>query len=321
MKNVRPLKIGSLELPTNIIFSPLAGCSDVAYRAMVRRYFSGLVYCEMVKMEALVRCDKTTFSLLRYLPDMHPIGAQLCGANARICAESARIIEDLGFDIVDLNCGCPVDKVTKDGSGSALLKNPQRIADIISTMKAAVSIPVTLKIRMGWDANSICAAEITQLAKEAGADAVAIHGRTRAQGYKGPAEYAPIKEAVDVSRGMPVIGNGDVFCFESAQRLFDATGCAGILVARGGMGAPWLGAEIEERSQGRPFTPPETLDVLREHIDTIFRYENEKKALLDIRRVGSWYLKKGENMRQLRGQMSKLSSRAELDELLGQLTS
>jgi len=311
------LTIGKLKLKSKIIHSPLAGCSDVAYRTMVRRFDPDtLIYCEMVKMEALVRADKTTLSLLSYTANMHPIGAQLCGARPELAGPCAKIIEDLGFDCIDLNCGCPVDKVTKDGSGSGLLKTPEKISEIISNMKAAVSIPVTVKIRMGWDENSIFPDKIVRLAEEAGADAVAIHGRTRAAGYRGPAQRGPIRDGVLASRNIPVIGNGDVFDFKSADGLFKETGCAGILVARGGMGAPWLSREISCNYAKAPFTPPDPIQVLREHIDCIFETENEKKALLDIRRVGSWYLKNAKDSRQMRHRISRLSSRTELNALL-----
>lgn len=312
----KKLRIKDLELSSNIIHSPLAGCSDVAYRQMLREYHDGLIYCEMVKMDALVRNDKTTYSLLNYRPNMHPIGAQLCGSKRHLAGPSAKIIEDLGFDIVDLNCGCPVDKVTKDGSGSGLLKQPTLIADIIAEMKAAVNIPVTLKIRIGWDENSICADKIVQIAEEAGADAVAIHGRTRAQGYRGPAIREPVRQAVLAAKKIPVIGNGDVFDPESADALFKETGCHGILIARGGMGAPWLAKQIIDFYMKRPIESPNPIDVLLRHIDYIFQTENEKKALLDIRRVGSWYLKHTENTRQMRHQISRLKSKEELKSLL-----
>lgn len=312
-----PLQMGTLKLKSNIIHSPLAGCSDIAYRTQVRRFDPHtLIYCEMVKMEALVRADKTTLSLLSYTADMHPIGAQICGSRPDLAGPCAKLIENLGFDCIDLNCGCPVDKVTKDGSGSGLLKTPEKIGDIISNMKAAVSIPVTIKIRMGWDEQSIFPEKIVRLAEEAGADAVAIHGRTRAAGYRGPAQREPIRNGVLAAKKIPVIGNGDVFDTASADGLFKETGCAGILIARGGMGAPWLSREITAFYANEPFIPPDPLTTLREHIDTIFETENEKKALLDIRRVGSWYLKQTKDMRQMRHQISRLSSRAELKALL-----
>src|SRR3984893_6443256 len=179
----RPFQLGALQLPSNIFCAPLAGCSDLPFRMMTTKFQPGLVYCEMVKMDALVRHDPHTYRLLDYETSMHPIGAQLCGSKPQLAGKSAKILEDLGFDVVDLNCGCPVDKVTKDGSGSGLLKNPQLIGEIISQMVASVRIPVTVKIRAGWDAQNINAEEITEIAEQAGAVAICIHGRTRSQGY------------------------------------------------------------------------------------------------------------------------------------------
>src|SRR5579863_1856971 len=177
----RPFKLGNLELPSNIFCAPLAGCSDLPFRKMTTKFQPGIVYCEMVKMDALVRHDPHTYRLLDYTPGLHPIGAQLCGSKLQFVQQSAKIIEDLGFDVLDFNCGCPVDKVTKDGSGSGMLRTPELIGEMISAMVSAVKIPVTVKIRAGWDEAHINAAEITQIAEQAGAKAITIHGRTRAQ--------------------------------------------------------------------------------------------------------------------------------------------
>src|SRR5579872_5393446 len=166
-----PFFIGSVKLPNKILYAPLAGCSDLPFRRMSCRYRPGIVYCEMVKIDALVRNDQNTYRMLDYDADMHPIGAQLCGSKPKVAAAAARIVEDLGFDVIDFNCGCPVDKVTKDGSGSGMLKTPELIGEMISAMVSAVKVPVTVKIRAGWDEKHINAAEITNIAEKAGAKA------------------------------------------------------------------------------------------------------------------------------------------------------
>ena len=240
----RSLSFGSLKLPSPILYAPLAGCSDLPYRFMSCKYRPGLVYCEMVKIDALVRHDSHTYRLLDYTADMHPIGAQICGSKPKMASDAARIIESLGFDVIDFNCGCPVDKVTKDGSGSGMLKNPQLIGEVLSNVVAAVKIPVTVKIRAGWDEQSINAAEITKIAESAGAKAITVHGRTRAQGYRGPANWDYIKEAKEAANQILVIGNGDVFDAKSGADLFNHTDCDGILVARGTMGQPWIAENI-----------------------------------------------------------------------------
>ena len=202
MKEQTPFNLGSAVLPNNVLFAPLAGCSDVPYRQMARRYNPGIVYCEMVKLDALVRHDPHTYRLLDYTPGMHPIGAQVCGSKAKYAKTAARIIEDLGFDVLDLNCGCPVDKVTKDGSGSGLLKTPYLIGEILSEMIATVKIPVTVKIRAGWDEAHINAAEVTKIAESAGAKAITVHGRTRAQAYRGPANWDHISDCKKAAKNI-----------------------------------------------------------------------------------------------------------------------
>jgi len=165
---IKPVQLGHLTLPNNIIYSPLAGCSDYPFRKIVSNFHDGLSFCEMVKMDALLRYDKNTFSMLDYDPSTRPAGAQLCGSKPELAGLSAKIIEDLGFDVVDLNCGCPVDKVTKDGSGSGLLKNPEVIAEILHQMVSHTQIPVTLKIRTGWDDDNLNAHEVIRLAIQQG---------------------------------------------------------------------------------------------------------------------------------------------------------
>ena len=240
----RPLVLRNKTLPSSIWYAPLAGCSDFPFRQMVAPFSPGLMFCEMVKMEALIRLDPKTFRYLDYAFHTRPIGAQLCGSNPKIAGQAAKIIENLGFDVLDLNCGCPVDKVTKDGSGSGLLKEPARIGEILQEMVAAVQIPVTLKIRAGWDESQICVEEVVQIAEQAGASAITVHGRTREQGYSGPANRDYIRRAKQAARSMIVLGNGDILDPISAVAMWEETGCDGILVARGTLGAPWIAEDI-----------------------------------------------------------------------------
>ncbi|MDP1608299.1 MAG: tRNA dihydrouridine synthase DusB [Chlamydiales bacterium] len=319
MKNKKIFRLGSLELPNNILYAPLAGCSDLPYRRMSCKYRPGLVYCEMVKIDALVRHDPHTYRLLDYSGDMHPIGAQICGSKPKMAAEAARIIEDLGFDVLDLNCGCPVDKVTKDGSGSGMLKTPDLIGELLSEVIAAIKIPVTVKVRAGWDECSINVSEVTQIAEKAGAKAITIHGRTRAQGYKGPANWDYIREGKAAASKILVIGNGDVFDAESASRLMSYVPCDGILVARGTMGQPWIAEDIRRHfANEEPLAHTISLykTHLYEHFEEIIRYQSEKQSLLDMRRVGCWYLKKLEGVKALRMQINRASSTLEVFQAL-----
>lgn len=315
----RPFQLGSLQLPSNIFCAPLAGCSDLPFRRMTVKYRPGLVYCEMVKMDALIRHDPNTYRFLDYEPSMHPIGGQICGSKPEIAGSCAKIIEDLGFDVVDLNCGCPVDKVTKDGSGSGMLKSLDLIGDVLSNMVASVKIPVTIKIRTGWDANHIVAPQVTRIAEEAGAAAICIHGRTRAQGYKGPANWDFIRECKAVAKRIPVIGNGDVVDAISAKKLFEHTGCDAVLLARGTMGAPWLIEDIYRYLSNQTAIDRSGLDyrdILLEHVDHIISYQNERRSVTDLRRVGCWFLRGAKGMRHLRESINRSQSAIEIREMI-----
>ncbi|HSW73349.1 MAG TPA: tRNA dihydrouridine synthase DusB [Chlamydiales bacterium] len=310
-----PFLLGDLLLANNIFYAPLAGCSDLPFRRMSRKSSRpGLIYCEMVKMDALVRSEPSTFRLLDYEKEMHPIGAQLCGSKPELAAPCARIVEDLGFDVVDLNCGCPVDKVTKDGSGSGMLKTPELIGEILTRIKEEGDIPVTVKIRPGWDEKSINAPLITRIAEEAGAAAICIHGRTREQGYAGPANWDWIKECKQVAKNILVIGNGDVFDAPSAKRMFEYTGCDAVLVSRGTMGQPWIQEDIEKlfkEDKANPTSLEEVRDALITHFAYILEYQNERRALLDFRRVGCFYLKGCKGVKELRVQLNQAKSTEE----------
>ena len=318
-KFFRPLQIGSLKLNSNIMYAPLAGCSDLPYRQMALRYRPGIFFTEMVKMEALIRFDPGTYRLLDYEAGMHPIGAQIVGANPKIAGQAARQIEELGFDLIDLNCGCPVDKVTKDGSGSGLLKTPEKLGEILSEMVNAVKIPVTVKIRMGWDDKNIIAPEITKIAEQAGAKMITIHGRTRQQGYKGFADWSPIKESKEVAKEILVIGNGDIFDGASALSIFEQTNCDGILISRGTLGAPWIFQDIVETLEGNT-PPPKSNEQIKEtllnHLEKILAYQPQRRALLDLRRISSWYLKKSEGSKVLREKLSRIGSLEEAREVI-----
>lgn len=315
----KPFNLGGITLPSNVFCSPLAGCSDLPFRQITKGYAPGLIYCEMVKMDALIRHDPNTYRLLDYDTGMHPIGAQLCGSKPEYAGSCAKICEDLGFDVIDLNCGCPVDKVTKDGSGSGLLKQPQRIGEIISNMAAAVKVPVTVKVRAGWDSESINCIEVAKIAKEAGAAAICIHGRTRSQGYKGPAIWDYIRECKEAVPDFCVIGNGDIFDAKSAERIFTETGCDGIMLSRGTFGQPWLIEDIYRHLEGLPPLSRDSLyhrDCLIRHMDIIASYQIERRALLDMRRVGCWYLKYGAGTRRLRELINGAKSMREIRSLI-----
>jgi tRNA-dihydrouridine synthase B len=317
----RPFQLGSLQLPSNIFCAPLAGCSDLPFRRMTTAFQPGLVYCEMVKMDALVRHDPHTYRLLDYETSMHPIGAQLCGSKPQLAGKSAKILEDLGFDVIDLNCGCPVDKVTKDGSGSGMLKNLNIIGEVLSNIIAAVKIPVTIKIRAGWDEESLVGPEIVQIAEKAGAKAIAIHGRTREQGYKGKANWEWIRECKQAAKNILVIGNGDLFDAESVEKMFLQTGCDAVLLSRGTFGTPWIIEDVYRCLSGESLVQRSAFDyrdALLQHLEHISFYHAPRKAAMDLRRIGCWYLKKGQGTRKLRESLNKSRT---LDEIRGLIMS
>jgi tRNA-dihydrouridine synthase B len=302
-----------------IVYAPLAGCSDYPFRKISARYRPCLMFCEMIKMEALLRKVPATYQMLEYSEEMRPIGGQICGSNPALAGPAAKIIEELGFDVVDLNCGCPVDKVTKDGSGSGMLKTPQLIGECIANMVAAVKIPVTLKVRAGWDEKSINAAEVTQIAEEAGATAIFVHGRTREQAYKGPANWAHIKACKQEAKKILVIGNGDVFSPEAALKMFSETGCDGVLVSRGTMGQPWIVEEIRRALQGLPplsISFEESKQALLDHFSYSTQYKSERGALIDMRKVCCWYLKNEKGARELRDKASHATTLQEVENLI-----
>lgn len=315
----QPLQIGSLKLANRIFYAPLAGCSDYPFRKMSAKYKPGLMYCEMVKMEALIRYDAGTLHLLDFSPDMHPIGAQLCGSKPHLAGKAAKIIEELGFDIIDLNCGCPVDKITKDGSGSGLLKNPELIGEIIANIVAAVKIPVTVKVRSGWDDTSINAPEIVKIAEQAGAKMICVHGRTRQQGYRGPADWQKIKDCKDAAKEIIVIANGDIVDGPSAEEVVKQTGCDAVLVARGTMGQPWIVEDIICHLSNQPKqerTLEDYRQALYEHFLITKGYQNDRRVCIDMRRVGCWYLKKSSGTRQFRELISRAQNLQEIEDLI-----
>ena len=316
---LRPLQVGSLVLPSNIWYAPLAGCSDWPFRMMTSHWKPGLIFTEMVKMDALVRADRGTYEILHYSDAMHPIGAQVCGSSPQYASQATRILSDMGFDLIDLNCGCPVDKVTKDGGGSGLLKNPYRIGELVHAMVQAAKVPVTVKMRIGWDADHINVEEVVQIVENAGAKAVMIHGRTRSQGYTGKASLEWIKRAKEVAKQIPVLGNGDIVSPESALHMFSETGCDGIVIGRATMAKPWIVEDLRRFALGLSplsFSIEELREILHRHFEYIVSYKDERKALVDMRRVGCWYFSHFTGAKAFRGAISTARSLEEVRTLI-----
>lgn len=317
---VKPLRLGSLKLKNNIAFSPLAGCSDLPFRRLINHFRPALYFTEMVKIDALTRHDKGTYRILSYTSDMHPIGAQIVGSKPTLAKEAAKIIEDLGFDVIDLNCGCPVDKVTRDCSGSGLLKTPLLIGEILSEMIASVKIPVTVKIRIGWDDKQIVAPQVTKIAEQAGAKAIFVHGRTREQGYKGISNRSLIKACVDAKKEILVFGNGDIFDTKSAKDMFDTTGCDGILISRGTLGHPWIASLIEAELSNSTFDHSIDDDfiksLLKLHLSYSKAFNDDRKTMIDMRKVTTWSYKNHPKIARFRDQVNQAKTLQELEALI-----
>ena len=314
-------KIGNIEIKNNVVLAPMAGISNSAYRTIIKEMGCGLIYAEMVSDKAITYGSKKTIDML-YMTDFErPISQQIFGSDKESFVTSAKYIyENMKPDIIDINMGCPVPKVAvRAQAGSALLKDPDKVYEIVKAVKEAVPCPVTVKIRSGWDENSINAVEIAKVIEKAGADAIAVHPRTRAQGYSGKANWNIIKE-VKESVNIPVIGNGDILTCYDAKRMLDETGCDAIMIGRGVLGNPWLIKEcieyLEEEKEPKEVSVEEKINMIKYHIELLRKTKCDKLALLEIRSHASWYLKGIKNSSKLRTDICKAKNIEELLNLI-----
>lgn len=289
-------KIGNVEIKNNIVLAPMAGVCNSAFRRIIKEMGCGLVYAEMVSDKGLVYNSKKTKDMLYVSDYERPIAQQIFGSDVDTFVEAAKMVyEIMKPDIIDINMGCPVPKVAvRAQAGSALLKNPAKIREIVSAVVKAVPIPVTVKIRSGWDSNSINAVEVAKICEEAGAKAICVHGRTRSQGYSGKVDLDIIKK-VKESVSIPVIGNGDVNSIESAIKMFEYTGVDAIMIGRGALGNPWLIKQLVTYfDTGIILEKPsykEIIDMCRKHLNYLLELKSEKISVLEMRSHISWYIK------------------------------
>ncbi|HVC09197.1 MAG TPA: tRNA dihydrouridine synthase DusB [Elusimicrobiota bacterium] len=316
------LSVESLLKSSPVIQSPMAACTDLPFRLVARERGLAFSFLEMVSAQALVRDNEKTKRLLQSAPEDRPLGAQLLGCDPAIMAEAARIIEDMGFDWLDLNLGCPVRKVTANGEGAALLKEPDKAAVIFRAVKRAVKkIPVTVKTRKGFEDESGNEAVAVAVRAEAeGFAAVTIHGRTQKQGYSGRSDYAAIGK-VKAAVKIPVIGNGDVVGAEDALRLKKESGCDGVMIGRGGLGNPWIYKTLESVMRGEnapPYVPgvAERRETLLKHLDYEVRYCGERQAALNMRRITVWYTAGLPSNKPLRAAVCRTLDCAEIRRLI-----
>ena len=313
--------IGNVEIANQVVLAPMAGISNPAYIKICEEFGLGYAVTELISAEAIIRNNKKTLEMLNGIENLNiPVAVQLFGANPDTMARAAKIITELyKIKIIDINMGCPVPKVAvRSGAGSALLKSPDVVYDIVSSVVKSVSIPVTVKIRSGWDFNSINAVEIAKIIEKAGASAICVHPRTRSQGYTGKADWNVIKQ-VKSNVTIPVIGNGDIKTPQDAKRMLDSTGCDAIMIGRGALGNPWLIKNTINYLNGEPIydvTLDDKIDMCLKHLEYLKNTKNEKLATLEIRNHIAWYFKGVSGANTLKNTIFKSTSILEIKQIL-----
>ena len=318
-KMIKPLQIGSVTLPNNLILAPMAGVTDLPFRLLCKEQGAGLLCMEMVSAKAILYKNKNTESLLSIDEREMPVSLQLFGSDPDIISSIAHQIEERPFDILDLNMGCPVPKIVNNGEGSALMKTPKLAGEIIEKTVQAIQKPVTVKIRKGFDDSCINAVEMAKIAEASGAAAIAVLGRTREQYYSDKADWdiiRQVKEAVSI----PVIGNGDLLTAEDVIAMYEQTGCDGFMIGRGAQGNPWIFKQVLHYfDKGEHLPKPgfeEVTEMMLRHARMMLEFKGEYTGIREIRKHGAWYTAGYPNSAKLRVMINEVETYNQLEELL-----
>ena len=315
---LKGFKIGNINIEGGLCLGPMAGVSDLPFRRLCKEMGASLLVTEMVSAKAIYFKNKNTEPLMKIDKDEHPVALQLFGSDPDIIALIAAQIENRDFDIFDFNMGCPVPKIVNNGEGSALMKNPKLVEEILSKLVKSVKKPVTLKIRKGFNEDNINAVEIAKIAEASGVSAIAVHARTREQYYSGKADWSIIK-AVKSAVNIPVIGNGDVTDGKSAEEMYEYTGCDGIMIARAARGNPWIFREIRDYFCSKTVEKPakgEVIDMILKHCRLQMEYDDEIMAVRKMRKHVAWYTHGMKGSSTLRDRVNHIESYNELEHLL-----
>ena len=315
---IKPIKIGNVEISNNIFLAPMAGVTDMPFRRLCKEFGAGMIYTEMASSKAVHYGSEKTKGIYEVFEDERPIGIQIFGSDPDVMAETASELSEYA-DIIDINMGCPANKIVKNGEGSALMKNLKLAEEIIAKVVKASKVPVTVKMRKGWDDLHINVVELAQIAEASGAKLITVHGRTREDMYSGEADLDIIKKVKDSVR-IPVIGNGDITSGEKAKKMFEVTGCDGIMIGRGAQGNPWIFKSILEYLENGKLLPEpginDKINMALKHLKLSKEYKGEYVAVREMRKHIAWYLKGVPGNSQLKETINREDNIEEVEKTL-----